>query len=448
MQIDHNIFKAYDIRGTYPDQINERVCSLIGWAFAEFLSDATGPIVVGRDMREDSGEMAKAFIQGAASRGREVVDLGLITTDMMYFATGYLDAAGGAMITASHNPGQYNGIKLSGAQAQPIGIETGLVEIQNMSMQLDVAVIEHVGTIIKRDLGEWWVDHVLSLVSAGQWPKFKVAIDAGNGMAGQIVPIFAKNVPLIITPLYFELDGTFPHHLANPAIDANLVDLIKAVKSGQLDFGLAFDGDGDRVYFVDETGQPLTASVLAAILAQDLLKKNPGAPVLYDLRMSKIMPEAISAAGGQAIRTPVGGAHIRPALKKHDGVMAAEGVGHFYFRDNYYSDSGLLAAALAIDILARSGKKLSELAQPFRKYFHSGELSFDVADPKATIEKIAIAHTGGKQDRLDGLTVDYGTWWFNLRASHTEPLVRLNVEANNQDTMEQKCQELEQLIKT
>jgi phosphomannomutase len=446
MNLDETVFKAYDIRGTYPDQINAPLAEAVGRALADFLPE--GVVVVGRDMRPESLELANALAQGLVTQGRQLIDIGLVTTDMLDFASGFFDAAGGAMITASHNPGQYNGIKFCGNQAASIGVETGLMKIRDLVKSGKFKTAERPGQIEEQSITEEWINHALSFVNAASWPPYQVAIDAGNGMAGQIIPTLQSKVPIQVTPLFFELDGSFPNHPANPAIEANLADLVATMGTHRQDLGVAFDGDGDRAFFVDELGRSLSASITGAILAQYLLQKSPRSAVLYDLRMSKIMPETVEANGGKAIRTPVGGAHIKPALRKHDGVLAAEFAGHYYFRDNYYSDSGLIAALLMMEIMATTGQKLSQIAQPFMKYFDSGELNHQVSNVKQKIDQIAHAYQGGQQDRLDGLTVDYGDWWFCVRPSNTEPLLRLNVEATTKELMELKRDELFQLIKT
>jgi len=445
MSIDRSIFKAYDIRGVFPAQMNAEAAGLVGRALADFLP-AEGAVAVGRDMRADSEELAQALIKGLIKQGRDVIDIGLVTTEMAAFASGFYDLAGAAMITASHNPGQYNGIKLCAIQAAPIGITTGLKQIEAAAASLKFKDAPMVGTVKAKSIDADWVRHCLGFVNAKQWPRYKVAVDAGDGMAGKIFPELEKKVKLKVTELFFELDGSFPNHPANPMVEANLKDLIKAVVSQNLDLGIAFDGDGDRAFFVDETGVPLSGSITGAILIQRMLEAHPGATILYDLRMSKIVPDTIEQFGGKAIRTPVGGGYIRPAIREHKAVLACEGAGHFYFQDNYYSDSGLITALLIIDVMVTKSQKLSELAEPFRKYFDSGEINTEVQDPSKTLEKVAAAFKGNQQDRLDGLTVDCGDWWFNLRASNTEPLMRLNLEATSQAVMEQKRDDILKLL--
>ncbi len=436
MALDQSIFKAYDIRGTFPDQINTAVTKVIGRAVAGFLPTGK-PVVVGRDMRNDSAELATALIKGLVAAGREVIDIGLVTTEMTAWAAGAMEVAGAAMITASHNPGQYNGIKLCGPGAQPIGINTGLKQIQQLVISNQFPAPQP-GKVEAKSIDADWVKHCLSFADTSQWPVFKLAVDAGNGMAGKIWPQLEQQTQLRAQPLFFELDGNFPNHQPNPMEPANLQDLIKAVKTGGLNLGIAFDGDGDRAFFVDEQGVALTGSVTACLLIERMLQEHPGEAILYDTRMSRVVRETIEKLGGKAVRTPVGGGFIRPAMRQENGLLACEGAGHYYFRDNYFSDSGLITALLMLDILAQSGKPLSQLVAPYRKYAESGEISVGTGQPDKVLEMVANVTTDGEQDRLDGLTVIYpDTSRFNLRASHTEPLMRLNVEANTQAAMEQ-----------
>lgn len=447
MSVDPSIFKAYDIRGTFPDQINAEVAELIGRALADFLPGHKG-IAVGRDMRVDSSELAGALIKGITAQGRDVTDIGLVSTDMAAFASGFYDLAGAAMITASHNPGQYNGLKLYGSQAQSIAATSGEDKIKQAVLEGKFKDADKPGTVTKLTMDGDWVHHALLFVDYEQWPRFTLAVDAANGMMGKIFPVLETKVPMEVTSLYFELDGSFPNHQPNPAIVANLADLTTTVSSRRLQLGIAFDGDGDRAFFVDETGAPLSGSTTAAILIRDQLSRNPESTVLYDVRMSRIVPETIAAAGGKAIGTPVGGGYIRPLAREHNAILACEGAGHYYFRDNYYSDSGLITALLILDIMSRTRQKLSELAKPFNKYAASGELNFQIADPKATLTKVEQAYQSAIHDRIDGISIDQGDWWFNLRASNTEPLVRLNLEATSQPTMEQRRDEVSRLIKS
>lgn len=446
MKVDPTIFKAYDIRGIFPAQINADVAGLIGRAFADFLPE--GRVAVGRDMRLDSEELAKAFINGLVQQGRQVIDIGLVTTDMAAFAAGFYDLAGAAMITASHNPGKYNGIKLTGPAGQPVADDSGEQTIRDAVIKGEFGAAANPGDVRVKSIYADWIVHALEFIDVLSWPKYQIGVDAANGMMGKVWPIMDQQIPVETSPLFFELDGNFPNHEPNPAIMTNLADLVELVKSKQLDLGIAFDGDGDRAFFVDETGRPATGSETAAILAQRILELHPGATILYDVRESRVVPDLIEQMGGKAVRTPVGGGFIKPIMREKGAVLATEGAGHYYYQGNFCSDSGLITALLIIDIMTRSRKKLSELVMPLRKYASTGEISIEVQDPKATLERVAKIYHDGKDDRLDGLSVDMGDWWFNLRPSNTEPLIRLNLEANSQAIMEQHQGEVLKLIKT
>lgn len=429
------IFKAYDVRGKVGSELNEETCKRIGSAFADWLP-TEGAVVVGRDMRPDSEALAGALIAGLRAQGRDVWDIGQVTSDMVYFTVGNFELAGGAMITASHNPGDYNGIKFCGVKASPVGIDSGLLQIRDRAYNDDFVPAAKPGALEQKNVIEAWIKHVLSQVAPDSWPSYKVAIDAGNGMAGATVPTLEKHVPLKVTEMYFELDGTFPNHIANPLEAKNLVDLQAKIKQENCDFGIAFDGDGDRAVLVDEKGQPLSGTVVTALLARYFLAKNPGATVLYNLICGKVVPETIEAAGGKAVRTKVGHSYIKADMRTHGAVFAGEHSGHYYFNFNYNADSGLIAAVTAIQILTESGKKLSELAAEFRgKYATLDETNFEASDTKAVIARLKQTFEDAQQEELDGLTVTYPTKWFNVRASNTEPMVRLNAEAATQEEL-------------
>lgn len=439
-----SIFKAYDIRGKVGSELTEEVCRRVGMALPDILND--GPIAVGRDMRADSGSLAEALIKGLREQGRDVYDLGEITTDMMYFAVGSLNLAGGAMITASHNPGEYNGIKLCREEARPIGIESGLADIRDAVMGEAPQPAATEGTYEQKDVMEAWVQHVLSFVKPSAWPAYKIAIDAGNGMAGKVIPHLEGKVPLQITPMYFELDGTFPNHLANPMDETTLVDLQKEIIANKLDFGIAFDADGDRARLLDENGVPLSGTVMTAILAKYFLLQNPGSTLLYNAICGRVVPELITEGEGKAIRTKVGHSYIKANMREEDAVFAGEHSGHYYFRDNYCADSGLIAAIIAIEVLAQSGKKLSELAAEFDIYAAMPEQNFEVENKEIVMEKVAKAFEDGDQDWLDGLTVNYEDAWFNVRPSNTEPLLRLNVEAKTPERRDELVAKVREVI--
>lgn len=440
-----SIFKANDIRGVVRLELNGRIARGIGRALADLL-ETPGPVAVGYDMRAASVEYAAALREGLIEQGRDVVDIGLVTSDMIYFAVGSEDLAGGAMVTASHNPGQYDGIKLCRRGAAPIGQDTGLAEIEQALVSDHYKASSLVGHAHKRDIIPAWINHALGFVDTTDWPSYRVAIDAGNGMAGAILPHLEGCTPLKLKPLYWELDGTFPHHPASPIESKNLVELVKVIKRDALDFGVAFDGDGDRAFLVDGKGQPLSGTIMTAIIAEAMLRRHPHATILYNAICGRIVPETIEANGGRGVRTRVGHAFIKVRMRELDGLFAGEHSGHFYFRDNYYADSGLIAMLVAIDVVAKSGLTLTALADKYRLYHDSGELNFTVVDQDAVMAKLRMAYKGGKQDELDGLSVNYDDWWFNVRPSNTEPLLRLNVEAKTVAKLREETGKLKAII--
>jgi phosphomannomutase len=437
MKFTQSIFKAYDIRGVVHTELTNELAYAVGVALADFLP-REGPVAVGRDMRPDSIELAEQVRMGLIAQGRTVWDIGQVTSDMIYFAVGNYGLAGGAMITASHNPGKYNGIKLCREEARPVGLEMGLSDIR------DAIAGDH---FKEKDIVEDWIDHSLSFVDVDKWPAYKIAVDAGNGMAGAIIPHLEGKTPLQITPMYFELDGTFPNHPANPLLPEGTADLRAKVKAEGLDFGVAFDGDGDRAFLVDNEGNLVTGGQMSAMLAAAFLAKFPGANIVYDARNSHTVPEVIAELGGKAVISKVGHSNIKAVMREADAPFGGEFSGHYYFRDNFYADSGLIGALMAIDVLAKSGKKLSELAADYTHYAGSGEINSDVKDKDAKIEELSEKFKDGEQNRLDGLTVVYPDWWFNVRPSNTEPLLRLNVESKTQADMEAKRDELLDLIR-
>jgi phosphomannomutase len=440
------LFKAYDIRGKVGVELTTELCEKVGRAFADWLPES-GIVAVGRDMRPDSKELSNSLIEGLRLQGRTVWDLGEITTDMLYFAVGHFALAGGAMVTASHNPGEYNGIKFCREEARAIGIESGLADIRDAVIANDFVSATKEGKIRQRQVVDEWIKHVLSFVDADHWPKYEVGIDAGNGMAGAIIPELAKQVPLHIHPLYFELDGSFPNHLANPLDESTLVDLQKLIRTKKLTFGIAFDADGDRARLLDERGIPLSGTTLTCILAEYLLKKSPGAAVLYNAICGRAVKEIIEENGGHAFRTRVGHSFIKADMRTHDAILAGEHSGHFYFRDNFYADSGLIAALVAIQAFAGSDEKtVSAFAAKFKRYEALPEKNFTVTDKEAVMQKVSAKFDDGQQDWLDGLTVNYPNGWFNVRASNTEPVLRLNVEAEDEKTLHEMAQTIEDVI--
>jgi phosphomannomutase len=442
------IFKAYDIRGTTPDQLDPDVARAIGAAFAVFVSGQVGgakKVLVGRDMRASGIELAAAFGDGVRGQGLDVVDLGLTSTDLVYFAAGKLDAPG-AMLTASHNPAQYNGMKLCLAGARPIGEDSGLREIKRMAAE---GVPKHegpAGGLEPLDLLRAFGEHVRSFVDISVLRPLKVVADTANGMGGLVVPAVFAGIPGEIELLYGDLDGTFPNHPADPIQLENLRDLQARVLEVDADVGLAFDGDADRVFLVDELGEPLSGSTTTAIVAVGVLEKNPGATILHNCICSKAVPEVVREHGGTPVRTKVGHSFIKAVMADTGAAFGGEHSAHYYFRDNWRADSGSIAALLVLEQLGKAGVPLSELRKPFDRYAASGEINSTVADPAAVIDRVATAFPADAQDRLDGLTVDLGDWWFNLRASNTEPLLRLNLEAPDAAMCAAKVAEVQALI--
>ena len=435
-----DIFKAYDIRGTVPDQLNADQCRAIGEAMARF---SGGPrLLLARDMRESGVELSHAFAEGARSAGVEVVDLGLASTDLLYFATGRLDAAG-AMFTASHNPARYNGIKLCLSGARPIGRDTGLVEIEENAQELldrwgadgpPAADPTALAPMEERNLLDEYADHVRSFVDLGVLVPLKVVADTANGMGGLVAPKVFAPLPFDVEILFPELDGNFPNHPADPIQPENLTALKAAIVSAGADVGLAFDGDADRVFLVDEHAEPVSGSLTTALVAASMLDKHPGATVLYNCICSRVVPEVIAEHGGTGIRTRVGHSYIKAVMAETGAIFGGEHSGHYYFAQNYRADSGIIAAMVVLELLSVTGKPLSQLLAPYKRYSDSGEINTEVPDPAGAVEKMAAAVEAahgemGTADRLDGLTVDRGDWWYNLRPSNTEPLLRLNVEA-------------------
>ncbi|NHC25329.1 phosphomannomutase/phosphoglucomutase [Nocardioides sp. IC4_145] len=437
------IFKAYDVRGTVPDQLDEALARATGRAYVQVVGAET--VVVGHDMRPSSPGMARAFAEGATAAGADVVMIGLASTDQLYFASGHL-AVPGAMFTASHNPAQYNGIKMCRAHAQPIGMETGLAEIRDLvaggaaqqpdGQQPDAG---RTGTVSEQDVLAAYADHLLSLAPV-EGRRLKVVVDAGNGMAGHTAPAVFERLGdrVELVPMYFELDGTFPNHEANPIEAENLRDLQAKVLETGADVGLAFDGDADRCFLVDETGRNVSPSTLTALIAARELAKEPGATIIHNLITSRAVPELVTELGGTPVRTRVGHSYIKATMAETDAIFGGEHSGHFYFRDFWRADSGMLAALHALAALAGTDVPLSQLLAEYERYPVSGEINSTVADQQAAIARIEqeyAARDGVTTDRLDGLTVSHADWTFNVRPSNTEPLLRLNAEGRDEATM-------------
>jgi phosphomannomutase len=440
------VFKAYDVRGTVPDQLNADMCRAIGRAMARFVG--APQILVARDMRETGVELAAAYSDGVRAEGVDVVDLGLASTDFLYFASGHLNSPG-AMFTASHNPAQYNGLKLCLSGARPIGRDTGLADIAAGAEELLGQPLPPLtGSWREQNLLDAWADHVVSFVDLTTLRPLKVVADTANGMGGLVVPIVFERLPFTVEILFPELDGSFPNHPADPIQPENLVALKAAVLEQGADIGLAFDGDADRVFLVDEKAEPVSGSLTTALVAASMLAKHPGETVLYNLICSHVVPEVVTEMGGRPIRTQVGHSIIKKVMAETGAVFGGEHSGHYYYRDNFRADSGIITALVVLELLCQSGQPLSEMLQPYQRYVDSGEINTTVTSPAATVEAIAEHErkAGASVDMLDGLTVERGDWWYNVRPSNTEPLLRLNVEAKTAERCAAHVAEVQQLI--
>jgi phosphomannomutase len=428
--------------------MNDDVAYALGVAFADFVKAPM--VLVGRDMRVTGKSLAESFSRGVISRGVNVVNLGLASTDLVYFAAGSLDAPG-AMFTASHNPAEYNGIKFCLSGARPVGIDTGLATIRDGAKEVlagrapaDVAAI---GTITERDMLNDFADHVVSFIDVDSLIPMKVVADTANGMGGLIVPVVFDRLPMMqLEVMYPELDGSFPNHPADPIQPANQRDLQARVISGGFDIGLAFDGDADRVFVVDEQGRGVSGSTTTAILAAAVLRANPGATVLHNLICSRSVSEVITENGGVPVRTKVGHSNIKQVMAETGAVFGGEHSAHYYFLDNYRADSGIIATMFMLQELSRAQQPLSELRKPFERYEASGEINTSVSDAQVVMEEVAKVYSKFPQDWIDGLTVDCGDWWFNLRPSNTEPLLRLNLEASTRDDCDTYVAEVLSLV--
>jgi phosphomannomutase len=425
------VFKAYDVRGTYPDQLNEEMARALGSAFATFVDRRS--LVMARDMRESGVALSRAFAEGARARGVGVTDLGLASTDLLYFASGYLDEPG-VMFTASHNPARYNGVKFCGPGARPVGSTSGLVEIEQLTRRyLDQPARGSLAPLASRDLTAEWVAHVHSFIDRSSLRPLRVVADAANAMGALVAPAVFAGLPFDLEVLYGDLDGSFPHHPADPLNPANLVDLQRRVLATGADVGLAFDGDADRVFVIDERARPVSGSTTTALVASVMLQRHPGATVLYNLICSRAVPEVIAECGGVGVRTRVGHSFIKQVMAETGAVFGGEHSGHYYYRDNYRADSGIITALIVLETMARAQRPLSSLVAPFERYASSGEVNVVVPDASAAAERLA-AYWGARRavlEEVDGLSVTTDDAWFNVRPSNTEPLVRVNVEARD-----------------
>ncbi|MCG5218402.1 phosphomannomutase/phosphoglucomutase [Streptosporangium sp. KLBMP 9127] len=432
-----SIFKAYDVRGVVPDELDEEIAEAVGAAFAE-ITEAR-ELVVACDMRESSRPLAAAFARGATSRGADVIDAGLGSTDLLYYASGSRGLPG-VMFTASHNPARYNGMKMCRPGAVPISGETGLTEIRDRAAELLRSGVggSGGGTVVREDLLKGYAGHLRTLIDLSGIRPLKVVVDAGNGMGGHTVPSVFAGLPIELTPLYFELDGSFPNHEANPLEPANVVDLRKAVVEVGADLGLAYDGDADRCWVIDERGESVSPSTITALIAVRELAGHPGSPIIHNLITSKSVPEIVSEHGGVPVRTRVGHSYIKAEMARTGAIFGGEHSAHYYFRDFWFADSGMLAALHVLAALGEQRLPLSEMLARYTRYAASGEINSTVADQAAALEEIRerfAGRDGVTFDELDGLTVDGPDWWFNLRPSNTEPLLRLNAEAADEHLM-------------
>jgi phosphomannomutase len=445
-----DIFKAYDVRGTYPDQVDEEAARSIGAAFVAYLR--AKQIAVGRDMRLSSPSVAQAFIEGATSQGCNVVDYGMIATDMLYFAVARDGHDGGVMVTASHNPKQYNGMKMVRREAFPLSGEEGISDIREMIAAGTVpAPAAARGTVRSSSILDAYVDHVMGFIDPSVVKPFNVVLDAGSGMGGLVAPKLFDRLPCRTTRLCFEIDGRFPNHEANPLIEENRVDITERVLAEKADIGIAWDGDADRCFFIDGSGEFISGDFITALLAEAFLMKHPGSTIIYDLRASYAVRDVVAKYGGTSLMNRVGHAFFKRRMRETNAIFGGEVTGHYYFRDNFYADNGFIPALLILELMSKKGQSLRDLLEPLRaKYFISGEINTKLANMEAVpekLEQIASKYADGNQYKLDGISVEYPDWHFNVRPSNTEPLLRLNLEAQTPELMAAKRDEVVALIR-
>ena len=447
--IDKSIFKAYDIRGVYPDTLDEDLARDIGRAYVNHLGLSGSRVVVARDMRLSGETLEKAFIAGVTEAGADVLDLGLVSTDALYFAVGHLEEPGGAMVTASHNPKEYNGFKLCREDAIALSLDEGIGQIRDLILSGKTpGAVEFPGSVEEGEISEDYAEHCLSFIETEGLRPLKIVVDASNGMAGKMLPPVFEKLPFEYVPMYFELDGDFPNHPPSPIEPENTEALRERVVAESADFGVAFDGDADRVFVIDEKGEVVSGDLLAALVAKSVLEKKPGETIVYSAVCSKALPELIRREGGVPVRTKAGHSIIKPQMRKHDAAFGGEHSGHFYFRDNYFADSGIIAMLTVAELVSNQEKPVSELLSPIDPYVRSGEINSEVEDQETVMQKVEEFYTerGADVDHLDGLTIEFDDWWFSLRPSNTEPLLRLNVEAENSETLQQKRDEVLKMV--
>lgn len=446
--VEPTIFKSYDVRGVYPSELNEDAAYAIGRCFVPLIGSKRATVVVGRDMRPSGSSLADAFARGACDSGADVVDIGMVSTDALYFAVGKFGFDGGVMITASHNPAQYNGMKFTRSQAEAISLDTGLATIRErlLAGALPPRVVPP-GVISRRSVLDDFAQHCLSFVDRSKIRPLRIAVDAGNGMAGETVPHVFNFLPCEIVPLYFELDGSFPNHPASPIEPQNMIDLQAAVRERGCDLGVAFDGDADRMFVVDEKSAIVDGSTVTALVARNMLEKYPGSRILYNVICSRSVPELIVKYGGVAVRSKVGHSIIKAVMREEDVVFGGEHSGHFYFRDNWYADSGMIALLACLESFSAAASPVSQMIAPIDTRFRSGEINSHVADVSVKLREIERHYADAEIDRLDGVTISYPNWWMNVRPSNTEPLLRLNVEGDTRMLMEQHRDEALALLR-
>ena len=447
--LDPKVFKAYDVRGIYPEELDEAGAEAIGRAYVEQFEPRR--IAVGRDMRRSSPTMQEAAMRGAAAAGADVLDLGLVGTEMVYFAVGSLELEGGIMVTASHNPKDYTGMKLVRRGALPVGGESGLLDVRDRALaDNDVKEIAATGTVETHDIWPAYVERVLSFVDVSAIRPLKVVIDAANGMAGAMLPPVLDRLPVEAVRCYFEPDGSFPNHEPNPLLPENREFIVRKTLEESADLGVAFDGDADRCFFVDDSGEFVPGDFVTALFAESVLEKEPGAKIIYDVRASRAVPETIERDGGIALMNRVGHAFIKARMRKDDAAFAGEVSGHYYFRDFSQADSGVIPFLLMLELISKKGRRLSEILAPLRsRYFITGEINTPVPDVALKLQELKEGYAGdGRVSHLDGISVDFDDWHFNVRPSNTEPLLRLNLEAISEELMEQKRDEVLALIRS
>lgn len=452
--MDPAIFKAYDIRGIYQEQIDEVAAWKIGYAASQFLRSMLSGyqrgqanaqcVCVGRDMRTHSDSLTKALIEGMNSTGTNVIDIGVIDTPQMYFAINYFGTCGGVQVTASHNPAKYNGFKISGIEAKPVGADTGLKDVEHIAMALIHTKGKANGSVEKYDLTAEYKKHILKFLKPGL-KKLKIAVDASNGMAGKMLPLIFGDLPIEIIEINFKHDGTFKHE-PNPLVEENLAELKDVIKKNSCDFGVCFDGDADRLMMVDENGENIGCDLMTALMVPYFLESNQESTIVYDLRSSLVVQEEILKHGGTPRRERVGHSFMKKALRDSHGVFGGELSGHFYYRDNFYADSGMITLVHVLNIVSKANKPVSELIKPLRRYSNSGEMNFKVSDKQTKMTELQRKYSDADIDNLDGVTVRYKDWWFNCRPSNTEPYLRLNIETKDKELLGKKVLEIEAML--